>query len=35
LALNLAFALKKHLQGKGYKVFMADAKLGIFEKSPV
>ncbi|NET43095.1 Uma2 family endonuclease [Okeania sp. SIO2B3] len=29
IALNLATALKIHLQGKGCKVLMADAKLGV------
>ncbi len=32
IALNLATALKNHLRGKGCKVSMADAKLGISEK---
>jgi Uma2 family endonuclease len=32
IALNLASALKTHLRGKGCKVFMADAKLGVSEK---
>lgn len=34
VALNLASALKNHLRGKGCKVFMADAKLGISKKGP-
>ncbi|HEY9709730.1 MAG TPA: Uma2 family endonuclease [Oculatellaceae cyanobacterium] len=34
VALNLASALKNHLRGKGCKVFMADAKVGISEKGP-
>ena len=34
IALNLASALKNHLRGKGCKVFMADAKLGISEIGP-
>ena len=34
IALNLASALKNHLRGKGCKVFMADAKVGISEKGP-
>ncbi|MBA3921194.1 MAG: Uma2 family endonuclease [Nostocaceae cyanobacterium] len=34
VALNLASALKNHLRGKGCKVFMADAKLGISDKGP-
>lgn len=34
IALNLASALKAHLKGKGCKVFMADAKLGISEQGP-
>jgi Uma2 family endonuclease len=29
IALNLASALKNHLRGKGCKVFMADAKVGV------
>ncbi|MGB3513298.1 MAG: Uma2 family endonuclease [Microcoleaceae cyanobacterium] len=32
IALNLATALKTHLRGKGCKVSMADAKLGVSEK---
>ena len=32
IALNLASALKTHLRGKGCKVFMADAKVGVLEK---
>ncbi len=34
VALNLASALKNHVRGKGCKVFMADAKLGISDKGP-
>jgi Uma2 family endonuclease len=34
IALNLASALKPHLRGKGCKVFMADAKVGVSEKGP-
>ncbi|MDF5719727.1 MAG: Uma2 family endonuclease [Rhizonema sp. PD37] len=34
IALNLASALKNHLRGKGCKVFMADAKLGVSEQGP-
>lgn len=34
IAVNLASALKNHLRGKGCKVFMADAKLGVSEKGP-
>ena len=34
IALNLASALKNHLRGKGCKVFMADAKVGISETGP-
>ncbi|KST65224.1 Uma2 family endonuclease [Mastigocoleus testarum] len=34
IALNLASALKNYLRGKGCKVFMADAKLGISEIGP-
>lgn len=34
ITLNLASALKNHLRGKGCKVFMADAKLGVSEKGP-
>ena len=34
VALNLASALKNHLRGKGCKVFMADAKLGVSEVGP-
>jgi len=30
IALNLASLLKNHLRGKGCKVFMADAKVGIY-----
>lgn len=32
ISLNLAAALKNHLRGKGCKVLMADAKLGVSEK---
>ncbi|MCT7967458.1 Uma2 family endonuclease [Laspinema sp. D1] len=34
IALNLASALKNHLRGKGCKVFMADAKLGVSTNGP-
>jgi len=34
IALNIASALKNHLRGKGCKVFMADAKVGVSEKGP-
>ena len=34
IALNLAAALKAHLRGKGCKVQMADAKLGVSENGP-
>ena len=34
IALNLASALKNHLRGKGCKVFMADAKVGVSENGP-
>jgi Uma2 family endonuclease len=34
IALNLAAALKNHLRGKGCKVFMADAKVGISPEGP-
>ncbi len=34
IALNLASALKNHLRGKGGKVFMADAKVGISSNGP-
>lgn len=34
ITLNLASALKNHLRGKGCKVFMADAKVGISQKGP-
>ncbi|MCL1464420.1 Uma2 family endonuclease [Argonema galeatum] len=34
IALNLASDLKSHVRGKGCKVFMADAKLGVSEKGP-
>jgi Uma2 family endonuclease len=34
IALNLASALKNHLRGKGCKVFMADAKVGISQNGP-
>ena len=34
IALNLASAFKAHLRGKGCKVFMADAKVGVSEKGP-
>jgi len=34
VALNLASALKNHVRGKGCKVQMADAKLGVSENGP-
>ncbi len=34
IALNLASALKNHLRGKGCKVFMADAKVGVSQNGP-
>ncbi|MEG4576204.1 Uma2 family endonuclease [Microcoleus sp. N3A4] len=34
IALNLASGLKNHLRGKGCKVFMADAKVGVSENGP-
>ncbi|HEY9848822.1 MAG TPA: Uma2 family endonuclease [Leptolyngbyaceae cyanobacterium] len=34
IALNLASNLKSHVRGKGCKVFMADAKVGVSEKGP-
>lgn len=34
IALNLASALKAHLRGKGCRVFMADAKLGVSAQGP-
>jgi Uma2 family endonuclease len=34
IALNLASALKSHLRGKGCKVFMADAKVGVSSNGP-
>jgi Uma2 family endonuclease len=34
IALNLASALKNHLRGKGCKVQMADAKLGVSQNGP-
>ncbi|MEB3340994.1 Uma2 family endonuclease [Okeania sp.] len=34
ISLNLAAALKNHLRGKGCKVSMADAKLGVSENGP-
>lgn len=34
IALNLASALKNHLRGKGCKVFMADAKVGVSDNGP-
>ncbi len=34
IALNLASALKNHLQGSGCKVFIADAKVGVSQNGP-
>ena len=34
IALNLASALKTHLRGRGCKVFMADAKVGVSQNGP-
>ncbi len=34
IALNLASALKTHLRGKGCKVFIADAKVGVSTNGP-
>lgn len=34
VALNLASGLKNHLRGKGCKVFMADAKVGVSPNGP-
>jgi Uma2 family endonuclease len=34
IALNLASGLKNHLRGKGCKVFMADAKIGVSQNGP-
>jgi Uma2 family endonuclease len=34
IGVNLAAALKNHLRGKGCKVLMADAKVGVSEKGP-
>jgi Uma2 family endonuclease len=34
IALNLASALKNHLRGKGCKVFMVDAKVGVSPNGP-
>lgn len=34
IAVNLTTALKNHLRGSGYKVFMADAKVGISQSGP-
>lgn len=34
IALNIASALKNHLRGKGCKVFMADAKVGVSTNGP-
>ncbi|HBB33325.1 MAG TPA: hypothetical protein DDZ80_12845 [Cyanobacteria bacterium UBA8803] len=34
IALNFASALKNHLRGKGCKVFMADAKVGVSQNGP-
>lgn len=35
ITLNLASALKNYLRGKGCKVFMADAKVGISSNGPL
>lgn len=34
ISLNLASALKNHLRGKGCKVFIADAKVGVSQDGP-
>lgn len=34
IALNLGSALKNHLRGRGCKVFVADAKVGVSEQGP-
>lgn len=34
IALNLAAMLKTHLRGKGCKVFIADAKVGVSQQGP-
>ncbi|QYO68823.1 Uma2 family endonuclease [Leptolyngbya sp. 7M] len=34
IAVNLTTALKNHLRGKGCKVFMADAKVGVSQNAP-
>jgi len=34
IAINLTSALKNHLRGKGCKVFMADAKVGVSQNGP-
>ncbi|MBW4537691.1 MAG: Uma2 family endonuclease [Myxacorys chilensis ATA2-1-KO14] len=34
IALNLASALKSHIRGRGCKVFMSDAKVGITDQGP-
>jgi Uma2 family endonuclease len=34
IAVNLTSGLKNHLRGKGCKVFMADAKVGVSENGP-
>ncbi|MCT7955938.1 Uma2 family endonuclease [Laspinema palackyanum] len=34
IAVNLTTALKNHLRGKGFKVLMADSKLGVSESGP-
>ncbi|MEQ8995523.1 MAG: Uma2 family endonuclease [Coleofasciculus sp. B1-GNL1-01] len=34
IAVNLTSALKNHLRGKGCKVFMADAKVGVSRQGP-
>jgi Uma2 family endonuclease len=34
ISINVATTLKNHLRGKGYKVLMADVKLGVSEPGP-
>ncbi|MEZ2231224.1 Uma2 family endonuclease [Microcoleus sp.] len=34
IAINITSALKNHLRGKGCKVFMADAKVGVSQNGP-